>query len=70
MLKRALSESSDQRTAIRSVKTCQRFTCNLPGGFGMLARIAVRSCGNVRAKQLGKDATPKEDTPCFDIISQ
>ena len=27
----------------------------------MLARIAVRSCENVRAKQLGEDATPKKD---------
>jgi len=70
MLKRALSESSDQRTAIRSVKTCQRFTCTLLGGFGLLARIAVRSCENVRAKQLGEYAILNKDAPCFDIISQ
>jgi len=45
MLKRALSESSDQRTA-------------------------VRSCENVRAKQLGEYAIPKKDAPCFEIIFQ
>jgi len=36
----------------------------------MLARIAVRSCENVRAKQLGEYAIPKKEAPCFEIISQ
>jgi len=38
MQKRALSDSSVKRSGIHSVKTCQRFTCNLPRGFGMLAK--------------------------------
>jgi len=36
----------------------------------MLARIAVRSCENVRAKQLGEYAILNKDAPCFDIIFQ
>gem|GEM_PF-2468008 len=30
--------------------------------------LTVRSCENVRTKQPGEDAIPKEDAPCFDII--
>jgi hypothetical protein len=31
----------------------------IPSGFGMLARIPVRSCENVRVEHLGKATLPK-----------